>query len=322
MAETAAPRVRRLSSAAAQPAAEGESKRMASALLEPLQELRFRDLVEPALEAKRLRGNEASSVETDRVRLRRVLPVLGHLAIRELTPGRIESFLQDLARGDADHAPLKGATVNRFHSLLSSIFRYAVRKGLAVVNPLAGGSVERSKEAPIHVRYLGRDEQRRLVAVIRMQCPKKILELELAILTGMRRSEQFHAKWENWKTREGVLYVTGKSGPRTVSINRAARRCLTRMRKRAPRAIFITPERNESPVDRRLWFERSVKRAELSPAFRYHDCRHTFCSRLAAAGVPLLEIQQLAGHKAYSTTLRYAHLSPGHRKRAVEKVAF
>ena len=109
-------------------------------------ELRFRDLVEMALEAKQLRGNEASSIRTDRVRLRRILPAIGHLRIPQLTAGRIERFLQDLARGDRSHSPLKGATVNRFHSLLSSIFRYAVRQGSAEANPLAGGSDPRSKE--------------------------------------------------------------------------------------------------------------------------------------------------------------------------------
>jgi integrase len=159
--------------------------------------------------------------------------------------------------------------------------------------------------------------------VIRQECPAKVLEVELAILTGMRRGEQFNAKWEDWKIQEGVLYVTGKTGPRAVQISRAARRCLTRLRKRAPREqIFITPERNEGALDRRLWFEKAAKKAGLRPPFRYHDLRHTFCSRLVGAGVPLLEVQQLAGHKSYSTTLRYAHLSPDHRKRAVEKVEF
>jgi integrase len=286
-------------------------------------ELRFQDLVEPALEGKQLRRNEASSIHTDRVRLRRILPAIGHLKVRQLTPGRIERFLQDLARGDGSHPQIKGATINRFHSLLSSIFRYAVRQGFADVNPLAGGSVPRSKESPIHVRYLGRDEQRRLLAVIRQDCPEKALEVELAILSGMRRGEQFNAKWEDWKNHEGILYVTGKTGPRAVQINRAARRCLTRLRKRAPRGqIFITPERNEGLLDRRLWFEKAVKKADLRPAFRYHDLRHTFCSRLVAAGVPLLDVQQLAGHKSFATTLRYAHLSADQRKRAVEMVQF
>jgi site-specific recombinase XerD len=284
-------------------------------------EMRFRDLVEPALEAKQLRGNEPSSIHTDRVRLGRILPAIGHLKIVQLTPGRIESFLQDLARGDGTHSQLKGATINRFHSLLSSIFRYAVRRGFTDVNPLAGGSVPRSKESAIHVRYLGRDEQRRLIAVIRRECPKKIRELELAIITGMRRSEQFNSRWQDWQTREGILDVTGKTGPRKVRINRAAHRCLSRLRKRA-RGEYITPERNEGPVDSRRWFEKAVKKADLRPAFHYRDLRHTFCSRLVAAGVPLLEVQQLAGHKSFSTTLRYAHLSPDHLKRAVEKVVF
>jgi site-specific recombinase XerD len=286
-------------------------------------EMRFRDLIESALEAKQLRGNEASSLQTDRVRLRRVLPAIGHLKLRHLTPGRIERFLQDLARGDESHDPVKGATVNRFHSLLSSIFQHAVRQGLAGVNPLAGGSVPWSKESQINVRYLGSDEQRRLLAAIRKDSPRKVLEVELAILTGMRRGEQFNAKWSDWHVAQGILDVRGKTGPRQVRINRAARRCLTRVRKHAPmEQIFITPERNEGPRDRRVWFEKAVKRADLQEPFRYHDLRHTFCSRLVGAGVPLLDVQKLAGHKSYSTTLRYAHLSPDHLKRAVEKVEF
>jgi site-specific recombinase XerD len=287
-------------------------------------ELRFRDLVEPALEAKKeLLKNEPSSIKTDRDRLRRILPAIGHLTLRALTAGRIARFLQDLGRGDESHRSLAGATVNRFHSLLSSIWKYAMRQGLTDVNPFAGSSIPWAKEAAIHIRFLERDEQRRLVAVLRKDAPNKVLELELAILTGMRRGEQFGARWEDWKVHEGVLYVKGKTGPREVRINRAARHCLTRLRKRAPKGqIYLTPERNQGPLDRRFWFEKAVKRAELRPRFRYHDLRHTYCSRLVAAGVPLLEVQKLAGHKSFQTTLRYAHLSPDHLRRAAEKVEF
>src|SRR5260370_39542497 len=176
------------------------------------------------------------------------------------------------------------------------------------------GGVPRSEESASHVRYLSGEEQRRLLAVIRTDCRQKALELELAILTGMRRGEQFNAEWQNWKAKEGVLYVTGKTGQRAVQISRAAERCLRRLRKRAPRnQVFITPERNCTAQDRRLWFQAAVKKAGLRPAFHYHDLRHTFASRLAMAGVPLLEIQQLLGHKTISMTLRYAHLSPDRR---------
>jgi hypothetical protein len=53
----------------------------------------------------------------------------------------------------------------------------------------------------------------------RQDCPEKAIELELAVLTGMRRGEQFNAEWQNWKAREGVPYVTGKTGPRAVHIS-------------------------------------------------------------------------------------------------------
>jgi site-specific recombinase XerD len=43
---------------------------------------------------------------------------------------------------------------------------------------------------------------------------------------------------------------------------------------------------------------------------RGHILRHTFCSHLAMKGVPVRAIQELAGHRDISTTMRYMHLSP------------
>jgi integrase len=56
------------------------------------------------------------------------------------------------------------------------------------------------------------------------------------------------------------------------------------------------------------------------PGFRFHDLRHTFASRLAMEGVDLMTIRELMGHKSRAMTLRYAHLSPGHRRTAIERL--
>lgn len=59
---------------------------------------------------------------------------------------------------------LSGATRNRYLSLLSSLFRLAVRRGLARENPAL--KVERGKERLRAMPYLGADEEARLMAAL------------------------------------------------------------------------------------------------------------------------------------------------------------
>ena len=49
----------------------------------------------------------------------------------------------------------------------------------------------------------------------------------------------------------------------------------------------------------------------------FHVLRHTFASHLVMAGVDLAAVKELLRHKSIDMTLRYAHLSPEHRKSAI-----
>ena len=67
----------------------------------------------------------------------------------------------------------------------------------------------------------------------------------------------------------------------------------------------------------RTAFEYAVAQAEIKD-FRFHDLRHTFASRLVMEGVDIRTVQELMGHKTIAMTLRYSHLSPDHKRRAIE----
>jgi len=67
-------------------------------------------------------------------------------------------------------------------------------------------------------------------------------------------------------------------------------------------------------------FNTALRKAKTrDPTF--HDLRHTFASHIVMAGVDLRTVQALLGHKSIKTTMRYAHLSPSHTRKAVEILA-
>jgi len=64
-------------------------------------------------------------------------------------------------------------------------------------------------------------------------------------------------------------------------------------------------------------FRKAVRDAGLTD-FRMHDCRHTFATWLRQAGAPLEVVQRSLGHRAITTTTRYAHVEDREVVRALD----
>jgi integrase len=65
----------------------------------------------------------------------------------------------------------------------------------------------------------------------------------------------------------------------------------------------------------------AIRRAGLRP-LRFHDLRHTFGTRMAAAGVPMRTLQEWMGHRDFKTTLIYADYMPAEREADLVDRAF
>jgi integrase len=68
-------------------------------------------------------------------------------------------------------------------------------------------------------------------------------------------------------------------------------------------------------------FKVALKRAGVR-AVRFHDLRHTFGTRMAAAGVPIRTLQEWMGHAEIKTTLIYAHYAPSPNEASMVNAAF
>jgi integrase len=55
---------------------------------------------------------------------------------------------------------------------------------------------------------------------------------------------------------------------------------------------------------------------------RFHDLRHSFAVRMAAAGVPMRTLQEWMGHRDHKTTLKYADYAPFAHEGAMAEHAF
>jgi site-specific recombinase XerD len=204
------------------------------------------------------------------------------------------------------------------------IYREAIRNGWTERNPAR--LVQARKEDNGRIRFLSDEEEKAIRLIIAEEYPERFLnEFEIALHTGMRRSEQFSLAWNqvDFKGKRIQLLKTKNGTGRAIPLNSAALVAFERQFQVSghTESGFIADDGKpliRKPILR--WFEETMLKAQIRD-FSWHCLRHTFASRLVMAGVALKAVQELMGHKTIQMTARYAHLSPDHLQSAVELIS-
>jgi integrase len=267
----------------------------------------FSELVADALEYSKAHKR---SYRDDVCRMGRIREWFGAMPADGITPRDIEQRLARLANDES----LAPATLNRYRSLMSLMFRLGMESGKVAANPAR--LVRPRLEDNARVRFLSESEEARLRAVIREHWAQHEAEFDIALHTGLRRGGMYKLEWRDVDLeRRIVTERLSKSGKtRHVPLNEAAFTAFMMLRRAA------TGEGRVFPIHKsRHWFEKAVRLAGIED-FHWHDLRHTFASRLTMLGVPLRGVQNLMGHGSILMTARYSHLAPTFEQAAVERL--
>jgi site-specific recombinase XerD len=261
-------------------------------------------------------------------RIAEIREKFGGRVAASMKSSEIEDWLDEIQKD----RKLANATINKIRGTFSMIYKHGKRKDLVNTNPAVdvplrevGNGVE---------RFLSEEEERRLRRVLqrnieahdsvehpqlRKQAIHRLLEFEVSLKSGMRRSEQYNLRWGDidFERRIMRLRKTKNGKPRNAYMIDDVVAALKQLQELdLERRDRSASQPNKSPqdvvfakADNKKWWQVALNAAKVKN-YRWHDNRHTFCSRLVQAGVHLKVVQEAAGHASMASTMRYAHFAP------------
>jgi integrase len=282
-------------------------------------------------------GRKPSTLNTYRSILRTHLaPHLSGRTIERVEAGHVEQLVAGMRRAGAGSKLICNAL-----TLLHQVFEFGRRNGWCESNPCT--KVDRPEvEQHTDIRFLEIEEVEALLMSTSegaLGTTDRALFLTAA-MTGLRQGELLALRWRDvdWtagRVRVRQNYVRGnwgtpksRRGSRSVPmVDRVAGELERHFQRSAHQGdenlVFAHPQTgsvlDHSSLVRRY---KAALRAASVREVRFNDLRHTFGTRMAAAGVPLRTLQEWMGHRDFKTTLIYADYAPSAHEAEMAECAF
>jgi integrase len=279
-------------------------------------------------------NHRLSTLSTNESILKRhIYPALGDIRLSQLNPPHLQAlYSQKLDEG------LSKRTVRYIHTLIHRALDQALKWGLVARN------VAEAVQSPIPDKHEAEPlTQAQVTRILEALQGDRLYPFYVLLLsTGLRKGEALALTTDNLNLQEGVVVVKktlnfirgkglvvgdpkSKRSRRVIALPDFAREVLARhLAERSVSSAYVFCTSNGTPFGPRnimRHFKRVLRKAGLPETIRVHDLRHTFVSFMLAENVPASDVQKIAGHASFSTTVDiYGHLMNGAQREAARKI--
>ena len=282
----------------------------------------IKDLLPIFIQSLEEKGRSPSTILAYRADLEQLI---AHLTEKsKATPEQIRSDDIESFRDSLLNQKYTPKSVSRKLNAVKTFFRWMINSKHTSFDP--SENVSHPKITPSIPKFLSALEYRALRDVVRDDTRIAAI-VEIILQTGIRISEVANLKLDNIKNNELIIEQYATQPQRSIPLNKPAKEALKKYIKVRPesesRYVFVS--KNGKPLavrNIRAAIDRYFQKAEISD-YSVNDLRTTFIVENLKAGVDLILISQVVGHKRLSTTERYLELSemkePG-KKQTLEEL--
>jgi len=178
-------------------------------------------------------------------------------------------------------------------------------------------------------RFLTKAEMGKVLKALQIISPLVHDIALLSLHTGMRAGEMFSLKWSHIDMENGLIHIADPKNKRSrkAFMTSTIKDMFASYKIGKPEDFVFRSTRGKKINEVSHTFDRVVKDLKINEGIKdprqkvvFHTLRHTFASWLAIQGTPILTIKELMGHQSLAMTERYSHLSPDHKKQAIEGI--